>query len=172
MGHVRSGGAGKAEAKEPEGPPKPQKPNSKGFMEKRMEELTELLESLGREGEDQGFTESELQRMKKAFARFKIPGSKDLHKDDLKPLLQFLGHVMTSAEGIRSIADGLNTYEYIDYDEYLDFMEKFIVYERQEFKNTFRKYDEDDSNSINLEELRKLIKKLGFVTVRGMVQEA
>jgi len=141
-------------------------------MEKRMEELAELLESLGREGEDQGFTESELQRMKKAFARFKIPGSKDLHKDDLKPLLQFLGHVMTSAEGIRSIADQLNTYEYIDYDEYLDFMEKFIVYERQEFKNTFRKYDEDDSNSINLEELRKLIKELGFVTVRGMVQEA
>ena len=40
-------------------------------------------------------------------------------------------------------------------------MEKFIVYERQEFKNTFRKYDEDDSNSINLEELRKLIKDRG-----------
>eukprot|EP00972_Heterocapsa_arctica_P071100 10503374-Heterocapsa_arctica.AAC.1 len=47
-----------------------------------------------------------------------------------------------------------------------------MVYEREEFQKVFEEYDEDGSGAISTEELRKLTSHLGFITLRGMMQEA
>jgi len=134
------------------------------------DELAEIIAALA--SGSQELSAKAIQRMKGAFDRFKLPGESDLHKDDLVPVLQYLGHVMTKKEGVREIADKLSAFEYLDFDEFLIFMEKFMVYEREEFQKVFEEYDEDGSGAISTEELRKLTSHLGFITLRGMMQEA
>jgi len=132
-----------------------------------------LLERLASHAEGfNGFTEKEIERLRDAFTRFKVPDSADLHKDDVEGLLGYLGHVMTAQEGLIPLIKEVTAYDYLDFDEFLTFMEKYVVYERAQFRRVFDKYDTDKSGEISLEELRHVTSALGFVPHRAMMVEA
>merc|ERR1719215_59939 len=101
--------------------------------------LPDLLERL-KKSED-GFSERETARLNNAFKRFKVPGSADLHMDDLVDLLEYLGHVMTAKPGVVKILREVTSYDYIDFDEFLDFMQRYIAFEQEQFHDMFKKFD-------------------------------
>lgn len=137
-------------------------------------DMLELLETIAAraEGAHEGFTFKEIERMEVAFSRFKIPGESDLYVTDVSDLLAYLGHVITKEDQVMSVVRQVTTYDYMDFDEYVTFMEKFVDFERQEFERIFYEFDEDGSGEISVKELRALTKALGFVPLRQMVDEA
>mmetsp|Transcript_57813 Transcript_57813/g.163142 ORF Transcript_57813/g.163142 Transcript_57813/m.163142 type:complete len:1165 (+) Transcript_57813:75-3569(+) len=130
------------------------------------------LESLIAKHDGTNFSDTEIQRMLMAFKRFKVPDSGDLHMGDLPELLRYLGHVMTQEEGIQPMVKEITPYEYMDFEEFQGFMQKYIPYEHEQFHVAFDKYDADGSGEISVQELRKLIQDLGFMPVRLMIKEA
>ncbi|CAJ1448248.1 unnamed protein product [Effrenium voratum] len=68
-----------------------------------MEELDGLLDSLKKDPSEEGFSNSEVNRLYSGFKRFMIPGTIDVHKDDICELLTFLGCVFLDQAEIRSM---------------------------------------------------------------------
>jgi len=138
-------------------------------------EMRELLETIAARADGsiaEGFSRKEIDRMQTAFGRFKIPGESDLYVTDVADLLAYLGHVITQEEQVMAVVRQITTYDYMDFDEFLTFMGKFIEFEREEFRKVYDEYDEDGSGEISIKELRALTKALGFVPLRQMVNEA
>jgi len=52
------------------------------------------------------------------------------------------------------------------------FMEKYIPYEKQQFRVVFEEYDDDGSGEISILELKEILTHLGFMPLRAMIQEA
>lgn len=136
------------------------------------DELSDLVKRVTNYSPDDGFSEAETQRMRTAFNRFKVPDSADLHTDDLSGLLQYLGHVMTDVDGVKQLVKDVTDYDYLDFDEFLTVMQRYLAYERDEFHKTFEKFDEDSSGEISVQELRNLCNTLGFSIMKNMLQEA
>lgn len=134
-------------------------------------ELQELVKRLAKGEDDDGFTESDIARLRAAFCRFKVPDSADLHTDDLNGLLEYLGHVMTREEEVRPLVKEVTVYDYMDFDEFLSFMAKYVTYERKGYRQVFEAYDEDESGEIDTTELRGICAQLGFVPQKAMVGE-
>jgi len=111
-------------------------------------------------------------RLQAAFKRFKVPDSGDIHKADLYELLRFLGHVMVDEQGIEPLLQEVTPYEYLDFDEFQSFMERYIPYERQQFHVVFERFDTDKSGEICVTELKQLLSELNFMPMKGMLQEA
>jgi Ca2+-binding EF-hand superfamily protein len=136
------------------------------------DEVSELVKRVANRSPDDSFSESETRRMRTAFNRFKVPDSADLHQDDLSGLLQYLGHVMTEEEGVKGLVKDVTDYDYLDFDEFLTFMQRYVAFERQEFHKTFEEFDEDKSGEISVTELRNMCNSLGFSIMKNMLQEA
>lgn len=143
--------------------PKTQKSDNNG-----LPLLSERLEQIGKEC----ITEADIPKLQLTFKRFKVDGTNDLHKDSIPVVLGYLGHVMTMGDGIWDLYDQVTTYDYIDFDEFYQFMEKYIVYEIEEFNRVFLEFDEDGSGGMDVEELRLLLSSLGITPLKGMFDEA
>jgi len=139
--------------------------------EEKIEGLGDLDEFLNDATDDQ-VSDAEVERWRLAFKRFKIPDSGDLHTGDICGLLSYLGHVIVSEEIVMPLVEEITSYEYIDFDEFVAFMEKYIPVEREQFKIVFDKFDEDNSGEIDLHELRQLMTGLGFIPLHAMMAEA
>mmetsp|Transcript_106574 Transcript_106574/g.339959 ORF Transcript_106574/g.339959 Transcript_106574/m.339959 type:complete len:965 (-) Transcript_106574:61-2955(-) len=136
--------------------------------------LVALLETLSArfEGRSDGLSETEINHLQTAFNRFKIPGESDLYTADLQSLLNYLGHILTGADAIAGVLREVTQYDYLDFNEFLQFIEKFFEYEREEFRLKFEAFDEDRSGEISILELRRLTKALGYHPQRQMTEEA
>jgi len=119
-----------------------------------------------------GFSDRAIARMNTAFKRFKVPDSADLHKDDVGGVLRYLGHAMTSKEHVEPLVMEVTVYDYMDFDEFICFMEKYVPYERKQIQMVFETFDEDQSGEISVFELRKLCSSLGLIPLRRMISEA
>eukprot|EP00929_Paragymnodinium_shiwhaense_P012820 TRINITY_DN120710_c0_g1_i1.p1 TRINITY_DN120710_c0_g1~~TRINITY_DN120710_c0_g1_i1.p1 ORF type:complete len:1032 (+),score=341.46 TRINITY_DN120710_c0_g1_i1:136-3231(+) len=138
-----------------------------------VEGLPNLAERLANvDKRDQGFSPQEIARIRTAYTRFKQPGSWDLHKDNLIQLLNYLGHVMTRGEGFWPLYEATTTYDYIDFEEFIGYMERYLEYERRMFKDLFNQFDEDGSGEMSMQELRALTAHLGITPMMGMMKEA
>eukprot|EP00927_Polykrikos_kofoidii_P060017 TRINITY_DN55099_c0_g1_i1.p1 TRINITY_DN55099_c0_g1~~TRINITY_DN55099_c0_g1_i1.p1 ORF type:complete len:1145 (-),score=220.22 TRINITY_DN55099_c0_g1_i1:103-3498(-) len=138
-----------------------------------VEGVPDLSERLSRVGVvDAGFSEEEISRMNTAFGRFRQKGGSDVHKDDLMNLLQYLGHVFTSGDGIWEIYKDVTPYDYVDFDEFLSFMEKYVVYEHQLFEKSYVQFDEDGSGEMSKEEIRSFMINLHIWPVKSMFEQA
>lgn len=113
-------------------------------------------------------------RLRGAFHFFTEPFSYDLDVCNLQKLVKYLGHGVTkaTAEGIRNIVQDLTPYEYLDFDEFLSFMEKFLVFEYQQNKKMFNSYDDDGSGELSVLELRQVMRSLDILPLNGKVKEA
>jgi len=152
-------------------------PKKKAMVEltKDVEEvdgLPNLKDRLKSVNNEDGFSQQEIKRIRTAFSRFKLPGTWDLHRDSLTKLLSYLGHVMTKGDGIWDIYAQITVYDYLDFDEFLGFMDQYVVWERVQFQQLFAQYDEDGSGEMSRDELRTLTASLGIVPLKGMMDEA
>lgn len=111
-------------------------------------------------------------RLQVAFRRFKVPDSGDLHRADLSGLLRYLGHVMVDEEGIEGLVKQVTNFEYLDFEELLDFMVKYIPYEQEQFRLVFEQFDEDGNGEFSYNELWQLLAELGFMPLKNMMHEA
>ncbi|CAE7921135.1 RIOX2, partial [Symbiodinium necroappetens] len=84
-----------------------------------------------------------------SFLRFKVPASADIHKDDLDALLNFIGRWVPPEEAITDMARKITMYDYMDFDEFLQFMTHYDEFERAEQERIFKKYDQDGSGNIS-----------------------
>lgn len=120
----------------------------------------------------QGFSESEVKRMRIAFMKFKALEGQEIHKDDLAQALTFLGYMKVSDEVCHELADQITTYSLLDWEEYNDFMEKFRAFERDTFFAEFDALDVDGSGQLSMKELKVLISGLGVTPLRETLSEA
>ncbi|CAK9039838.1 unnamed protein product, partial [Durusdinium trenchii] len=144
------------------------------FLKKKAQsllpDLNLVLERL-RSG-NEGLSESEMERYGAAFVRFKDPDGPELHKDELPSMLSFLGFPNTDPEKCREIADDCADYETFEKSDFLEFMEKWIAWERERYKEIFASYDDDGSGFLDTTELMTFVSSLGFTPLRSMVKEA
>jgi len=140
--------------------------------EEEADDLTDFVKQLANREPEDGFSEREITRMRTAFSRFKVPDSADLHTDDISGLLQYLGHVALVPERVKPLVKDVTVYDYMDFDEFLTFMQAYCEYERSEFKVQFEKFDEDNNEEISVPELKNLCGHLGFMPMKNMMQEA
>ncbi|CAK0798584.1 unnamed protein product, partial [Prorocentrum cordatum] len=89
-----------------------------------------------------------------AFNRFKAPGEREAHVDELGELLRFLGHGLTLPEHYGPLLREVTKYVHIDFEEFYTFMVKYQKWERRKMKAIFREYDVDGSGEISINELR------------------
>lgn len=117
-------------------------------------------------------SQQEMMKLQLGFRRFKIPDSNDLHVTDVKGLLEYFGHVLTSESIIDPLIKDVTSYDYMDFDEFLSFLERYVPKEREEFRRVFDLFDEDCSSTIENNELRKVLGDLGFIPRYTMITEA
>eukprot|EP00930_Biecheleria_cincta_P015447 TRINITY_DN12892_c0_g1_i1.p1 TRINITY_DN12892_c0_g1~~TRINITY_DN12892_c0_g1_i1.p1 ORF type:complete len:1178 (+),score=290.17 TRINITY_DN12892_c0_g1_i1:289-3534(+) len=143
-------------------------------IDERDPKLVRMIERtyLKVKGEIEGFDEEEMADLKEAFTRFKVPDSADIHKDDLDALLNYIGRMVPTEEAIAELAKEVTMYDNMDFDEFIQFMIKFEVYEREEQRRIFEKFDEDGSGNISVKELRNLLSGMSLIPFRQMMQEA
>ncbi|CAK9062810.1 unnamed protein product [Durusdinium trenchii] len=137
-----------------------------------MEELDGLLDHLNKDPTEEGFSQAEVSRLKCGFRRFMIPGTIDVHKEDIFELLTFLGCVFLDPVEVRSLIDSATRYDHIGFEDFEDFMGKYTKYCQRQYRVIFDQFDEDESGSISMEELRQMTHYLGFMPTRLMVEEA
>lgn len=135
-------------------------------------ELDQLMENLKKDPTEEGFTQSEVSRLYSGFRRFMMPGSIDVHKDDIFELLTFLGCVFLDRVEVRALMDKTTKYDYMAFDDFESFMGKYAQYCQERYRVIFDRFDEDGSGTISIEELREMLHYLGFMPNRRMIQEA
>ncbi|CAE8634015.1 unnamed protein product [Polarella glacialis] len=123
-------------------------------------------------GTDHSFSSEEIVDLQSAFVRFKVPDSNDIHKDDLEALISFIGRWIPPKDALEEIAKEVTVYDYMDFDEFLEFMLKYTDAETAEQRRVFLEYDKDASGQISVSELRPLLAALGLQPFRLMMQEA
>jgi len=135
-----------------------------------LPDLQIVLERL-RSGAE-GLSESEIERYDVAFLRFKDPDGPEMHKDELPAVLEFLGFPLPDAVQVRKLADACAEYETVEKQDFITFMERYLDWELQRYRDIFAKYDADGSGFLDTTELMTFISSLGFTPLRSMVKEA
>jgi calmodulin len=118
------------------------------------------------------FGEFEIQSLRVAFRRFQVPQSRDIHKDDLIELINYLGYIMLDPKDVQQLADEISPYSNLDFDELVRFVEKYACKETARMHEVFEKYDADESRNISASELRSMMADLGFNPSKQLIHEA
>lgn len=116
--------------------------------------------------------EATVQRMRTVFNRFRNASGNEIMQDDLPSAVEFLGYVVTSEEALEQVAKQVTSFKEMDFNEFLEFVEKYSRQQFGRYETLFHEFDEDGSGEINVSELRKLLLSIGFVVVRQMIEEA
>jgi len=66
----------------------------------------------------------------------------------------------------------VTSYDYLDFDEFLHFMERYLPWEMQQFQVVFEQFDVDKSGEMSSDELKALLTHLGFLPIRTVIKEA
>jgi len=110
-------------------------------------------------------------RLQHAFRRFKMQDSSDLDVNDLLEVLHYLCLIRTEKEQVLEIVHQVISYEYMDYDEFLSFMQKYMWLEKDRCSAEFQQLAEGGEKLSNAR-LRRLLSNLGYLPCRNMVREA
>ena len=116
--------------------------------------------------------EATVQRMRMVFNRFRNSTGNEIQQDDLPNAVEFLGYVVNAREALQHVAGQVTSFKEMDFNEFLEFIEKYSRQQFERYKLLFHEFDEDGSGEIEIGELRKLLSNIGFVVVRQMIEEA
>eukprot|EP00913_Durusdinium_trenchii_P019739 g18555.t1 len=113
--------------------------------------------------------EATVQRMRTVFNRFRNASGNEIMQDDLPSAVEFLGYVVTSEEALEQVAKQVTSFKEMDFNEFLEFVEKYSRQQFGRYETLFHEFDEDGSGEINVSELRKLLLSIGFVVALDVV---
>lgn len=122
--------------------------------------------------------EATVQRMRMVFNRFRNASGNEIQQEDLPSAVEFLGYVVNAHEALDEVAGQVTSFKEMDFNEFLEFIEKYSRQQFERYKVLFHEFDEDgkhihrSSGEIEIGELRKLLSNIGFVVVRQMIEEA
>eukprot|EP00439_Symbiodinium_sp_Y106_P081484 s985_g20.t1 len=94
-----------------------------------------------------------------------------MRMDDLPHAMEFLGYVVTSEEELNQVAGQVTSFKEMDFNEFLEFVEKYSRAQFDLYQVVFDRFDCDGSGEIEISELRKLLLSIGIVVVRQMIEE-
>jgi len=136
----------------------------------KVEGLPDVQDILGHT--DGSLSASDAARMEAAFRRFKVPDGQELHVDDVKNVLDYLGHVFATDENVEKAIKATTSFDYLDFEEFLALEERFMQFEREQCHRVFKEFDIDNSGNISVDELKSLLSELGFIPLSNMMKEA
>eukprot|EP00930_Biecheleria_cincta_P046467 TRINITY_DN32047_c0_g1_i1.p1 TRINITY_DN32047_c0_g1~~TRINITY_DN32047_c0_g1_i1.p1 ORF type:complete len:836 (-),score=226.63 TRINITY_DN32047_c0_g1_i1:35-2542(-) len=119
-----------------------------------------------------GFCKQELDKINQAFLRFKDDDAPEVHKDMLPTILNHLGYAQVDHVKVREMADTITTYPVLEKSDFINFMEQHSSYEYEIYRNIFETFDEDNSGSLDSQELVPFLSTLGITPLRSVVKEA
>lgn len=121
---------------------------------------------------NEGFCKQEMDKINQAFLRFKDDDAPEVHKDALPTILRHLGYAQIDLNRIREMADTITTYPVLEKSDFISFMEQHANYEFSMYRNIFETFDEDNSGSLDSQELVPFLSTLGITPLRSVVKEA
>eukprot|EP00747_Dinoflagellata_sp_TGD_P051054 gnl/TRDRNA2_/TRDRNA2_147131_c0_seq1.p1 gnl/TRDRNA2_/TRDRNA2_147131_c0~~gnl/TRDRNA2_/TRDRNA2_147131_c0_seq1.p1 ORF type:complete len:1031 (-),score=153.96 gnl/TRDRNA2_/TRDRNA2_147131_c0_seq1:297-3098(-) len=122
-------------------------------------------------GDCKGFTCAESTRMHTVFNRYLETGNKEVHVDHLHKMFTDLGYQRSTEQVAKEIALQLTPYSEINFEEFVACVEKYDGWEQAEFKRLFEMYDEDQSGTIDSNEVATLMSALGYTPFQTAVKE-
>ena len=111
-----------------------------------------------------GLTEDEIEEIKEAFDLFDTDGTGHIDPKELKAAMQSLGFESKSQTIFQMIADlDKNANKQLDFEEFLDLMTARMSDKdtREDINKVFKLFDEDNTGSISIKNLRRVAKELG-----------
>jgi len=111
-----------------------------------------------------GLTEDEIEEIKEAFDLFDTDGSGHIDPKELKAAMQSLGFESKSQTIFQMIADlDKNANKQLDFEEFLDLMTARMSDKdtREDINKVFKLFDEDNTGSVSIKNLRRVAKELG-----------
>lgn len=114
--------------------------------------------------EHQGFLEREVQELNEAFDEFDLDGSGSMDAPELEVAIRWLGY----PSPYQMVKDLVEEYDLdesgeVDHDEFRGFVARFRDNNMAEILNAFKLHDRDDSNTLDIGELRTALLQLGYV---------
>ena len=111
-----------------------------------------------------GLTEDEIEEIKEAFDLFDTDGSGAIDPKELKAAMQSLGFEAKNQTIFQMISDlDKNKSGTIDFEEFLDMMTARMSDKdtREDIAKVFRLFDDDNTGTITLRNLRRVARELG-----------
>lgn len=112
------------------------------------------------------------ERLRVVYQRFTPPGESEIHVDQLPEILTHLGYIMVSPEVVQEIIEEVTKYSSLSLQEFQESVERFAAVERERFREQFQNADDDNSGTLSVEELGKLLQSIGITPLRATLQEA
>ena len=121
-----------------------------------------------------GLTEDEIEEIKEAFDLFDTDGSGSIDPKELKAAMQSLGFEAKNQTIFQMISDlDKNKNGTIDFEEFLDMMTARMSDKdtREDVSKVFRLFDDDNTGTITLRNLRRVARELGETMTDEELQE-
>jgi len=121
-----------------------------------------------------GLTEDEIEEIKEAFDLFDTDGSGAIDPKELKAAMQSLGFEAKNQTIFQMISDlDKNKSGTIDFEEFLDMMTARMSDKdtREDIAKVFRLFDDDNTGTITLRNLRRVARELGETMTDEELQE-
>jgi len=119
-----------------------------------------------------GYSKAEALPLFNTFNALCATGVMEIHKDDLLSAVHALGYLLSNERAIKSIADEVTRYSTLNFENFLKFSREYHDFERSEWQSHFDRYDDDNSGTICVKELRQVMMELGYTPLRDMLHEA
>eukprot|EP00927_Polykrikos_kofoidii_P061912 TRINITY_DN56737_c0_g1_i1.p1 TRINITY_DN56737_c0_g1~~TRINITY_DN56737_c0_g1_i1.p1 ORF type:complete len:1105 (-),score=209.84 TRINITY_DN56737_c0_g1_i1:114-3428(-) len=118
------------------------------------------------------FSDAEIARFKSAYTRFLPPESHEINATDLFAVLNHLGYMRATEEVCDEIVAEVTDYATLDFGEFIEFMDRYSEYEKEEIAEVFLTFDVDNNGTMSTDELGSCLESLGITPLKKTLSEA
>mmetsp|Transcript_184275 Transcript_184275/g.584340 ORF Transcript_184275/g.584340 Transcript_184275/m.584340 type:complete len:610 (+) Transcript_184275:117-1946(+) len=133
-----------------------------------LEELPELRLALA---PSESFSDAEVAALQVAFKRFRMPHTREMHRDFLVDLAKFVGYPHVVADEVTELAAQVTKYLEMEVEEVQSFLERFARKEYERLRATCAEVAGDGADSIPAGKLEDFFVAVGFVPDRALRAE-
>eukprot|EP00927_Polykrikos_kofoidii_P055826 TRINITY_DN50020_c0_g1_i1.p1 TRINITY_DN50020_c0_g1~~TRINITY_DN50020_c0_g1_i1.p1 ORF type:complete len:1102 (+),score=186.79 TRINITY_DN50020_c0_g1_i1:137-3442(+) len=101
----------------------------------------------------------------------KVENDGEVHRDDMGKPLELLGFGRTDMNCVNEVFDSVSNFTTVKADEFVEFVRAFSERMENIYKETFKRFDTDDSGYIDAEELRAVLTELGALPMSHILEE-
>lgn len=119
----------------------------------------------------EGFSDSELLRMKKAFNFFKPADSSEIEVSDLVNAMNHLAYLGVTKKAVELIVKEMSEYPTLNFLEFVTFVERYTTREQADIKEAFDSNANPSTRQVEPRSLFRLLDELGFTTTHLAISE-